>query len=396
MKHDTHLTASARAALAAGAHLYRKSGDDVLDVLAQKFAAHGDEVAAQLKSVRDDVGGLRASMMEIEQKGARGGGYEPHARTWGEQFTAAEGLKQFAGEASRPSRFRLDVMEAKSTLTTGATSGGPVGNDDRGPLATMARRPLRVRDLLPVVQISSNLVEWPIQTARPSAAAMVAEGNAKPQSAIAFEMKTTPTQVIAHWLAASRQVLEDAPQLRDIIDGELRYGLALVEEAQLLSGNGTAPNLHGLIPQATAFADPIAGSVTGPNQIDRIGSAILQAALANYPATGIVLHPSDWQVMRMIKDQDGRYILGAPGSEVEPRLFGLPVVATQAIAAGTFLLGDFTAAATLYDRWLPRVEVSTEHDDFFVRNLVAILAEQRIALAVRHPGALITGTFAGE
>ena len=182
-------------------------------------------------------------------------------------------------------------------------------------------------------------------------------------------------------------------ELRDLIDTELRYGLALVEETQLLLGDGVSPNLHGLIPQASAFVDPLALQATETNRIDRIGCAILQSALADHPPTGIVMHPSEWQLIRMLKDVQGRYILGAPGAEVDPVLFGLPVVATKAIAAGSFLVGNFAEAATLYDRWAPRVEISTDHADFFVRNLVAVLAEQRIALAVRKPAALVHGSF---
>lgn len=393
MNHDKHMTASARAILAAGRHLQRKSSDDVIDVLAQKFGAHTDEVALQLKSIRDDMAGVRSTVQEIEQKGARGGGYAPQPQTWGAEFIASDGLKSFADEHSRPGRFKLEL---KTTITTGATSAGPLAEPARDSAALLPRRRLTIRDLLPVVQVSSNSIEWPSQTSRPGAAATVEEGAAKPQSTMAMELKTTPTQVIAHWVAASRQILDDAPQLRDLIDTELRYGLALVEETQLLTGDGTSPNLHGLIPQATAFADPLVGQITAPNQIDRIGSAILQSALADFPASGIVLHPSDWQLMRMLKDGENRYILGAPGTDIDPVLFGLPVVATKAIAAGSFLVGNFAEAATLYDRWSPRVEISTEHADFFTRNLVAILAEQRIALAVRKAAALVHGSFTDE
>jgi HK97 family phage major capsid protein len=269
-----------------------------------------------------------------------------------------------------------------------------MGQPFRDEVATLARRRLTIRDLLPVVAVSSNSVEWPSMTSRPGAAATVAEGALKPQSDMTLELRNVNTQVIAHWVPASRQILDDAPQLRDLIDTELRHGLALVEEAQLLAGDGVAPNLHGLIPQATAFADPSAGAIVPTNLIDQIALAILQSALADFPATGVIVHPSDWTRMRMAKDADGKYLLGAPGADVPPVLFGLPVVASQAIAAGSYLVGDFQQAATLYDRWTPRVEISTEHADFFTRNLVAILAEQRIALAVRKPAALITGTFA--
>ena len=163
------------------------------------------------------------------------------------------------------------------------------------------------------------------------------------------------------------------------------------EEAQLLSGDGTGTNLSGLIPNATAFSDPL--TLSTPTAIDMIGAAILQCALADFPADGIMIHPSDWMRMRLMKDADDKYILGDPQTNVTPALFGLPIVATQAMAVDTFLVGSFRAAATLYDRWAARVEVSTEHADYFTRNLVAILAEERLGLAVKQPAALIHGDF---
>jgi HK97 family phage major capsid protein len=205
-------------------------------------------------------------------------------------------------------------------------------------------------------------------------------------------MQTVTPKVIAHWVPASRQILDDAPQLRGIIDTELLYGLGLKEEAQLLGGDGQGENLSGLITNATPYVAPFdpAGTET---MLDTIALAILQNALAEEPADGIVIHPSDWMRMRLLKDGDGNYILGAPGANVPSVLFGLPVVPTQAMTVDKFLVGNFQRAATLYDRWTPRVEVSTEHADFFTRNLVAILAEERIALAVKNAAALTYGDF---
>jgi HK97 family phage major capsid protein len=204
-------------------------------------------------------------------------------------------------------------------------------------------------------------------------------------------MQTVTPKVIAHWVPASRQILEDAPQLRGIIDTELLYGLSLKEDAQLLAGDGTGENLSGLITNATAYAAPFA--ITGGTMIDQVGLGILQTTLADYTPTGIVMHPSDWMRIRLLKNADGEYLLGDPGAAVPPVLFGLPVVETTSMAIDKFLVGDFQRAATLYDRWSPRVEVSTEHADFFTRNLVAILAEQRLALAVKQAAALTYGDF---
>ena len=117
----------------------------------------------------------------------------------------------------------------------------------------------------------------------------MAEGAAKPSSDIQLDLKSTSAKVIAHWFKASRQSLDDVPQLRSLIDNRLLYGLAFKEELQLLSGDGTGQNLHGIIPQASAYAEPFTPD-SGTN-IDTLRLAMLQAVLAEYPATGHVLNP---------------------------------------------------------------------------------------------------------
>jgi HK97 family phage major capsid protein len=243
-----------------------------------------------------------------------------------------------------------------------------------------------------VIQTESGTVEYAAQTARPTAADTVAEEALKPESDIAWELRNVPTRVIAHWVKASSQILSDAPQIGGMIDSELRYGLALKEEQQILYGDNTGANLNGLTPNAAAFADPLSGAIPAANKLDEIGLAVLQVSLADFMPSGIVLHPSDWWEMRLLKDADNRYILGDPQSAVAPNLFGLPVVPTKAMTAGEFLVGDMFSAATFYDRWQPRVEVGYVDDDF-TRNMVTIRAEERVALAVRHGDALSYGTF---
>ncbi len=337
------------------------------------------------------VNELRARLDELEQKSARRGGPTSFGEmSWGAQFVEADEVKAFASETSRPGRVRLEV---KTMIGSGSGSAGSLAPVQRESTPNMLpqRRPM-VRDLLTVNQATTASVEYPRQTERTNNANTVPEGTLKPESAYAFAMDTVQMRVIAHWVPASRQILDDAPQLMSLIDTELRYGLALKEDAQLLAGDGIGSNLTGLIPAATAYTAPFQPSGTA-NEIDKLGLAILQSALADEPATGIVVHPSDWMRMRLLKDADGKYILGDPGANVPQVLFGLPVVATPAIAVDKFLVGNFPRAATLYDRWAPRVEVSTEHADFFTRNLVAVLAEERIGLAIKNPAALTYGDF---
>lgn len=358
-----------------------------------------DAIEAQFKTLNTDVQKAlenarvaEAVARDLEQKIATRAHYarnESEPVTWGYQFAHAPELKHFAAETTRPGRFR---MEVKTLVDSSPTSGGPLAPATRDQANTMARRQPMVRDLLNVIQVETGSVEYPKQTVRTNNAATVAEGNQKPESAYAFTLETANVRTIAHWIPASRQILDDAPQLRGLIDSELLYGLALKEDAQLIAGDGTPPNLTGLIPAATAYAAPFTPTGT-VNEIDKLGLAILQTTLANETPTGIIVHPSDWMRMRLLKDANDKYILGDPGANVPTVLFGLPVVPTAAMPIDTFLVGNFPRAATLYDRWNPRLEVSTEHADFFTRNLVAILAEERIGLAIKNPEALTYGDF---
>ncbi len=220
----------------------------------------------------------------------------------------------------------------------------------------------------------------------------MAELALKPESNYAWELAQTKVQTIAHWIGASRQSLDDSGQLRTLVDGELRYGLALREELQLLLGDGVGTNLLGLVPQATAY-DPT-GAAAGASKFDVLLNAIAQAERADLPATGVVVNSTDWLRLQGLKDSEGRYIGSGPMGTTMPSAWGLDVVPSGSMPAGKFLVGNFANAAVLYDRMAPVVLLSTEDRDNFVRNAVTILAEERIALAVRQPRALIYGDYA--
>jgi len=250
----------------------------------------------------------------------------------------------------------------------------------------LPQRRLTVRDLLSQGHMDGSTLEYVKETGFNNNAAPVAEAAAKPESDLQFDLVTTSAKVIAHWMKASRQILSDVSQLRSTIDQRLLYGLSYVEEQQLLNGSGTGQNLHGIIPQATAYAAPI--TIAGATSIDMMRLAMLQAALAEYPATGHVMNPIDWAFIETLKDSDGRYIIGNPQGSIAPTLWGLPVVTTQAIAVDKFLTGAFKLGAQVFDRWDARVETG-----YFTKNLVTILAEERLALAVYRPEAFIFGDF---
>jgi HK97 family phage major capsid protein len=194
---------------------------------------------------------------------------------------------------------------------------------------------------------------------------------------------------------ATRQILSDVPMLQSYIDGRLRYGLAYVEDNQILNGGGTGTDLNGIYTQATAFTQAAIGVpvMTGVTKIDILRLAILQAFLAEFPPDGIVLNPVDWALIELEKDTTGRHIIGNPKQEGVPSLWGKPVVETQAMTADKFLVGAFKMGAELFDREDASVMVSTEDSDNFRKNLVTILAEERAALAVYRTEAFVKGDF---
>lgn len=361
----------------------------------------GEELTASAKQAADEAlvkfNELSAQMTEVEQKLARhGGDPEREARkSVGQLVTANDDVKSFMERA--PSKGSVKVSGIKAVLTSATTdadgSAGDLVVADRQPniIAPMLRR-MTVRDLLMPGRTNGNTVEYPVETGFTNNAAAVAEGNLKPQSELKFDKRQLKIGTIAHWIPASKQILADAPMLQSYIDGRLRYGLAIEEERQLLLGDGTGDNLLGLIPQASAYA-PHASLPAGATMIDKLRYAILQAALAECPATGHVLNPIDWANIETTKDDTGRYVIGNPQDGAEPRLWRLPVVETPSMQVDKFLTGGFAMAAQIFDREDVSVEISTEDRDNFVRNLVTILAEARLGLAVFRPEGLIYGDF---
>lgn len=359
-------------------------------------AKSGEELATALKEKADEalnsVNGLRAKLDDLEQRAAREGGDGDEAKSFGERFVDDERVKAFL--ANEPTSGRVDARfkaTISSATTAAAGSAGAGVQTTRLPgILELPQRRMTVRDLLSQGRMDGSTLEYVRETGFTNSAAPVAELAAKPESDLRFDLVSTSAKVIAHWMKASRQILSDFAQLRSVIDQRLMYGLAFAEENQLLNGDGTGQNLNGIIPQATAFTAPI--TITTPTEIDNLRLAMLQAELALFPSTGVVLNPKDWARIELEKDTTGRYIIGNPQGTISPTIWGLPVVTTQAIAEDKFLAGAFKLGAQVFDRWDARVEVGYVNDDF-TKNLVTILAEERLALAVYRPESFVFGSF---
>lgn len=350
-----------------------------------------EETRASVDELLTAQGELQARLASAEQLVAKleqGGGARASQETAGHQFVNSDDFKAFA-ESGVQRNMRFTARVNAAITSDGASAGDLIEPHLLPGIQMPGLRRFTVRDLITPGQTSSNLIQYLRETGFTNSAATVAEGAKKPESNLTFELTSTPVVKIAHYVKASTEILMDAPMLQSYIDQRLRYGLKLVEEGQLLNGSGVGNNLNGIMTQATAYAAPI--TITGETKIDRLRLALLQSELAEFPATGIVLHPSDWTAIELIKDDNGGYIFANPQSLAQPALWGRPVVTTQAMDANDFLVGAFQLGAQVFDRMQDTVTIATENEDDFVNNLVTIMAEERLGLAVYRPEAFVKG-----
>lgn len=353
-----------------------------------------DDLKGRVDEALTAMNSAKSRLDELEQKATRHGYGVEQEKSIAQRLVDTEGYKSFAADPRSGKSAKLSLKATITSLTTDAagSAGAAVAPMRLTGIVTPPQRPLTVRDLLMQGTTDSNAITYVREKLfTNNAAVQASEGAKKAQSDLQLEEVTVGVKTLAHYVKASRQILDDAAMLESYINGRLAYGLKLVEDKQLLNGDGSAGGLQGLTQVAKAFADPT--EMKKYTIIDQLRLAQLQVALADYPASGFVLNPVDWAKIELEKDTQGRHIIGNPQSLAQPTLWGIPVVQTQAITAGSFLTGAFNMGAQIFDRQQLGVAVSTENEDDFVKNLVTILCEERLALAIYRPEAFVKGTL---
>ena len=371
-----------------------KIGDQVKEhgEKAMAEAKKGIDMSTGVKETVDELllkqGEMQAALSELEQKAARAGADTPERlKTLGFQLIENESFKK-AHEEGRLLRKNGSMSFEVKAVTT--STSNVVTPDYRPGVNNIPDRRLTIRDLIAPGRTNSNLVNYIKETGFTNNAAPVAEGARKPESTITHTLTPASVKKLAHFIKASSEILDDWPALQSQIDARLMYGLKLKEEAQLLTGSGVGNNLNGIYTQATAYAAPIV--VDSPTKIDTLRLMLLQAELAEFPSDGIVLHPSEWAFIELLKDTTGQYLIGNPQGTLSPTLWNRPVVATQSMAVDTALVGAFRMAAQIFDRSDAAITIATENEDDFVNNLITILIEERLALAVYRPEGFVKNT----
>jgi HK97 family phage major capsid protein len=325
----------------------------------------------------------------------------------GEQFVASPEYKAFVasfpgGRIPDQASLKMAPMQVKA-LVTGASdtsAGAFVRNDWLGLQNGLGefQRPLNVTDLITVTTTDSDTVEYAVITGFTNNAAPVAESTTtadpgvmsaangvKPESALALDRRTTPVRTIAHWMPATKRALSDAGQIRGLIDQFLRYGLREELEDQIILGDGLGENFTGI--SATVGVQTQAWDTDIITTLRRARTKV--RTVGRRTPTAYLLNPVDVETIALLKDLNGTYVFGGPaGAGNTGTVWGLPVVENEAVPVGTGYVGDFRRAV-LWNREQTTISVSDSHANFFIRNIVAILAEMRAAFGVLQPNAFV-------
>jgi HK97 family phage major capsid protein len=289
-----------------------------------------------------------------------------------------------------------NVIGAKTNKALDVTAGGTLpfpGRTDG--IRALPQRELFLRDLVNLETTDGDKADYVRETAFTNNAAPTAAGALKPTTVENLERVTARVSPIAHVSeAVDRYLVEDNGQIDPFLKQRMILGVLLAEEVQMISGNGAYPNLGGILTTA--------GIQTQAMGADDRGTAIFKAItlikLQFADPDGIVLHPSDWQDVRTTKNANNDWVLAPMIEEAPDRLFGIPVLQSPAIAAGTGLVGAFKAGAQLWIRENPVVAIAetglgnAAGEEMFSRNQVRYRAEERVAFGVIRPALFCTVT----
>ncbi|MBK9171075.1 MAG: phage major capsid protein [Bryobacterales bacterium] len=371
-----------------------------LEKFEQSFASKSDlEQARKLLSMRMD------ELQSVQEREPRDTSHT-HTDSIGDRIARAEGFVSGFKTAGR-SILQLDGplfagLERKTLIDSAAVGSSTPGIlvPQRAPgIVPTARRRLVISDLLRRRPTTNNAVEFVKQSGFTNAASpQGSDGTSKAESAVTFSIESANVTTVAHWIPLSRQVLDDFGELGRFINSTLLFGLREKEESELLVGDGLGTHLSGLITEAGAYQGTYA--LGGDSVIDTLRHAILELEQANESPNFIVLHPRSWHDCQLVKEEagganTGRYIASDPATSSEvsaPTLWGLPVVVSTTMPQSRFLIGD-SDQAEVWERMGATVELSQHHDDYFIRNLVAVRAEMRLTLTVYRGGAFLYGSF---
>lgn len=359
---------------------------DKLAVLEEKKASGADltDIQTHLKDSQDKLEKLGDNFVVLQKKlSAR----DTEELDIAAQIARADGFVE-ALKSKGGMEFK-DITSASITQNTPLPSGVRTGQ--RGLIKPLQQR-LFLRDVIPTGTTNLASMEYLQELGFTNNGGVVAAGEIKPQSEITFENQILTMKKMAHHFRIDEEMLDDVDGLESYIRERGLWGLAIKEEGQLISGNGSASQLDGLMmaKNHTDYLSTTVPGITPVNAMDDIRVAIAQAEAAEIPASAVIMNRLDAAALDLQKDGDGKYLHPAFAGNTA---WGLPVVRTNGLAQGTFIVGAFIGNAMIWQRKGVEVRRSTEDRDNFVRNKVTILMEERLNLEVLRPEGIVAGSL---
>jgi HK97 family phage major capsid protein len=380
-------------ALSEGIEALGKDIEQKMSEYNAELEKHGN-VSTELTGKLDELSGkyeeMKNDLMDLVQKQPTVTGAEKHM-TWGESVTGSDEFKSMISAKSKSAGFRMEVKNTTINSNLSAVYGDSttVFPNQRQGVIGGDFVPVTVRQVIPEIPVSTDAVNALREASWSSSAAETAQGGLKPESTIEFEQYNVSIETIPHWIKVTTRLMADAPAIAAYIDTRLRDGLAQRVDNQLINGNGTSPNISGLTDSGnyTAFSPG-----ENSNLFDAINKAKWELWETGNPPDVAFVNPADWAEAERIRESagSGMYLYGTPGTVAQPSVYGVTVVPSTHVTAGSFIIGAIRSSCLIYNRQNVVVEMGYVDDDF-TRNLVTIRAEERLALSVDKASAIKYG-----
>ena len=307
-------------------------------------------------------------------------------------------INEGALDTMRSGGSRSSAFEIKADMTVGADFTGDVIPPQRIPGYKFdPTTPQNIRQLIPIGSTNSDVVRYVKESGYSNGAAAAAEGATLGQTD--FDMTATDANVrkIGTYLRISDEMLHDTPQISSYLSARIPAKLMEVEDDQILGGNGVAPNLDGLYNSGTNFDTSANGkfyqAVNAANEFDVLVAAMNQLQIANYRADHILLNPTDFHKILLLKDSNNSYLKDQVYQGLQPSFLGVPIAVNNEVNAGSFLVGNFSQACQLWVRDNVAVEFFTEDGTNVRDGFVTVRVMERVALATYLPNGIIDGVF---
>lgn len=378
-----------------------------MELSTQELKALADkqqELAALTTELRSTHTLLKDRMLELEQRNAAFNDV-PHSKSGyigrvASTIMKSNEAKAVAGGKSSKHGFDFNAKDilTKSAIITDLGNGDTLSQAQRIGIVGGVALTRRLREAMPIGVATSGTVEWVKQTTAKQLAQPQFGGSpgqreavAKSESLFSFELAKTDVVTLAHWTQGSRQVFDDEVMLEAFIAGELFDGIERELEREILQGDGTSGEFEGFAMAGNSTA--LTGMQTGDTQADLIRRAISQLQNSSFVPDAVIVHPTDWANIELIKTTDGEYVIGTPRGLNPPSIWNVPVYVSEYQPVGTFYVASLAQSTTLWIRQDARLLVSDSHADTFTSNLLTWLAELRGCVTVARPAGIISGSF---